>query len=116
VLVLIVVGVLGSACSSSGSGGGSGVTVKMQDFKFVPLHVTVPLGRALTFVNEGSATHNFTILNGPKPFSLDVAPGVSSTTDPIGQIVLQPGDYRFECKYHKDRGMIGLLTVTGASP
>jgi plastocyanin len=116
VLAAVAIGLLGSACSSGGSTAGSGVTVKMQDFKFVPLHVTMPSGEALTFVNEGSATHNFTILNGPKPFSLDVSAGTSATTDPISQIVLKPGDYRFECTFHKDRGMIGLLTVTGGSP
>lgn len=90
------------------------MTVTMQDFKFVPLHVTVASGQPLTFVNKGSVTHNFTILNGPKAFSLNVDAGTSSTTDPIGQIVLQPGDYRFECMFHKTRGMIGLLTVTGS--
>ncbi len=116
VLAAVTLALVASACSRGGASTGSGVTVTMQDFKYVPLHVTVTSGQPLTFVNKGSVTHNFTILNGPKPFSLNVEAGKSSTTDAIGQIVLKPGDYRFECTFHKNRGMIGLLTVTGSSP
>ena len=115
--IAVAIAVVATACSGGGSSGGAGgVTVKMLDFRFEPLHVTVRADQALTFDNGGSVTHNFTILRVTNTVNLDVAAGKSASTETIGKL-LRPGDYDFLCKFHAvTHGMIGVLTVTAASP
>jgi plastocyanin len=50
----------------------------------------------LEFTNEGNNRHSFTV---PK-LDLDVLPGESKTTEPIGQVLKSGEKHTYLCKYH----------------
>jgi plastocyanin len=74
-------------------------------FAFSPSSLTVRRGQTITLDNTGDAPHTFTIADE----------GIDVTNNP-GQVRkvtvdLAPGTYPFVCRFHRDRGMEGTLTV-----
>jgi plastocyanin len=74
-------------------------------FAFSPSSLTVRRGQTITLDNAGDAPHTFTIADE----------GIDVTNNP-GQVRevtvdLAPGTYAFVCRFHRDRGMKGTLTV-----
>ncbi len=110
--VFIAVLVAGTACGGGGddegNGGGTGTgtatdTVTMVDNAFEPTDPVVDAGSTLSLVNEGAATHTFTVADE----SIDelVETGAESSVD----ITLAAGTYDFDCSLHPE--MSGTLTV-----
>lgn len=84
-------------------------TVDMQDFAFKPPTLTVKKGTTVVFVNKDNAKH--TVTADDKSFNskdVDAGKTFSFTFD-------QPGEYRYYCEYHGDKGgvdMSGTVNVT----
>jgi plastocyanin len=97
--------------SSGGTGSpavaGAEVEVAMLDDRFEPPELTVAAGTTLRFVNRGANWHSVAAFDG----SFD-----SSRVDPGSSFAVQldvSGEYRFICKHHGLRGMVGRVIVTG---
>lgn len=86
--------------------------VHLTDFSFEPkeLHAARGVPVVFRFFNDAKRKHNFTvkILAGEAPLSVDVAAG---ETRGIGTGSDKAGRYKFWCKYHKSKGMTGVLVV-----
>jgi len=116
-LMLVAAGLLTITGGAAAVYAQSTTTVVMAEFTFTPDQMVVPAGRD-TFVlqNTGQFPHNVHIEgNG---VSVDVSPdpiaGGSSFT---GAVTLAPGTYDVWCPVsnHRDRGMVGTLTVAGVA-
>lgn len=109
VVVVVFAGLLGTACGGGGGedGGGDGGTatdtVTMVDNAFEPTDPLVSSGDTLDLVNEGAATHTFTI--EAEGIDEQVEAGADATVT----ISLDPGMYDFDCSFHPE--MTGTLTV-----
>ena len=89
--------------------GGANVGIQMEDNVFDPACVVVLGGQNLRFANQGANLHNFSVEE--TQVDLDVSPGTNQNTGPVSELVA-PGTYVFFCKYHRELGMEGELTVT----
>jgi plastocyanin len=89
--------------------GGATVTLRLQDNVFDPPCLVMLGGQRLRLVNAGANLHNFTLED--TEVDMDVPPGETGTTDPLGQLVASE-TYNMFCKYHRDLGMEGDLTIT----
>lgn len=78
------------------------------DFQFTPAQVVIGTDQGLRIHNAGPSLHNLTVTGSQ--IDLDTPPGQTSRTEPISG-ALQPGTYPFFCKYHRARGMVGVLIV-----
>ena len=80
------------------------------DYHFHDAHPTFPIvrGRDLVVKNAGRNEHNVTIPS--LVFTRDVRPGEQLTIDDIGGR-LAPGRYLLYCRYHRDRGMTGVIVI-----
>ena len=120
---------VGAACSKkSGSEGGGTITinsekannhgtkdfsgkssadVEMGSFYFEPTVIKGSAGQTLqiTFKNETSALHNFTLAGKDMG---DVQPGKDGT---FSVTFPQSGIVEFHCKYHQSNGMVGELSA-----
>ncbi|MCA1727378.1 MAG: hypothetical protein LC722_06950 [Actinobacteria bacterium] len=87
-------------------------TVSAIDYHFHDAHPSRPidLGRAVRFSNQGNNVHNVTFA-GVQGFDRDLLVGGEIVIDPISSLVPKPGEYRFFCRYHRDRKMTGVLVV-----
>jgi hypothetical protein len=83
------------------------------DYHFHDAHPSRLLSpdREVVISNQGSNVHNVTFEG--TSFVRDIQPGERLSLGAIGEILPQPGRYRFVCKYHLDRGMRGVLLVDG---
>ena len=83
------------------------------DYHFHDAHPSfpIPLERAVQFSNQGTNLHNVTFPG--TDFDRMIRPGRRLTVDPVSSLVGEPGRYPFYCKLHTDRGMTGVLVVTG---
>jgi plastocyanin len=83
------------------------------DYHFHDAHPTAPIapGRGFVVVNEGRNVHNVTI--PALDIVTDVQPGGEFTVDDIGGR-LAPGHYELFCRFHKDRGMTGVILIVGS--
>jgi plastocyanin len=89
--------------------GGANVTVRLEDNVFDPPCLVVLGGQSLRLVNEGANLHNFSVEE--TQVEVDVETGTSESTGAIGEVV-PAGTFTFFCKYHRDLGMEGDITVT----
>jgi plastocyanin len=86
-----------------------GVRVEMVSTPaFQPSQISVPVGTTVTWVDV-SGTHTTTSYDGlwdSGEQRLEVGQTYSHT-------FAQPGVYRYYCRPHEDRGMVGTVIVTG---
>jgi len=78
----------------------------MDNYFFDPGSVKAPAGKKITLelVNDSSAEHNFTLTE--QGVSKDVEPGEEGE---VTVTMPKSGTLIFYCKYHRDRGMTGML-------
>ena len=98
-------------CTDETITGNIEVTIRETDNEFSPACVIVLGGQGLEILNKGSTEHNFSIEG--TSVDLDTAPGSPTRTEAISGVV-EPGTYTFFCKYHRQLGMEGEITVTEA--
>lgn len=85
---------------------GAVVEVALLDDRFDPPELTVAAGTTLRFVNRGANWHSVAAFDE----SFD-----SGRMDPGASFEVRldvPGEYRFICKHHGLRGMLGRVTVS----
>jgi plastocyanin len=119
-MVLVAFGFVLAGCSSSSgkktsstgstSGGATTIQLTAKDFAFTPTTIAAKAGQkvTVTFKNDGSTEHNFSIssLNVDKDAEKGASASVSFTPT-------QSGTIEFFCKYHKvSNNMVGSLQVT----
>jgi plastocyanin len=107
---ILVVVVIGAAACGGGGGSGSGSgknEVAMNDYYFQPAQVVGGAGKEITIElsNTGDNEHNFTL--DEQNVSKDVEPGEEAE---VTVTVPKSGSLTFYCKYHRARGMTGVLT------
>jgi plastocyanin len=97
----------GALMAASVGAASSTPTVKLGDNFFSPTKLTVTAGTTVTWTWAGSATHNVTVVKGPKKFhSPDQASGTYK------QRLTRTGTYQIVCTFHP--GMTMTLKVTKA--
>jgi plastocyanin len=101
--------------------GGGEVVVEMTDQnRFVPEHVTVPVGGTITWRNTGSIPHtatddpslasdpaNAVLPEGAEPWNSEMINGGAEFQHTFDVA----GDYTYFCIPHEAAGMIGTITV-----
>jgi plastocyanin len=99
-----------SASPSTGPTPPSGpfASVSEADYQFTPARIVIGTGQDLHILNQGPSLHNLSV-SGTQ-VDLDTSPGETTRTEPIGG-ALKPGTYPFFCKYHRARGMVGVIVV-----
>jgi hypothetical protein len=103
-----------AGCASGSAGEASGpYVVTAIDYHFHDAHPTNPLdgSRTLVIHNDSVHLHNVTIAG--LDYDRDIRAGRRLVIRPVRSLFPQPGRYRFFCKYHLDRGMKGVIVVTG---
>jgi plastocyanin len=106
--VLVAVALGAAACGGGGSSSGSGKSeVGMSDYFFQPGQVVGGAGKEITIelTNTGTVEHNFTL--DQQNVSKDVEPGEEGE---VTVTVPKSGTLTFYCKYHRARGMTGVLS------
>ena len=101
--------VMAAACGNSSTGGGSPLTVQVQDVRYVPATDTVGVGQTVTWTwGSGTAqSHDIVFEDG--------APG--SPLQSAGSFTRQfasTGAYRYRCTPHSTSytaGMVGVIVV-----
>ena len=114
VIGAVALGAAGCGGGGSSSGSGSGKTeLDMDNYFFDPGSVKADAEKNLTLelTNGSSAEHNFTLTE--QGVSKDVEPGEEAE---VTVTVPKSGSLTFYCKYHRDRGMTGMLQAGKASP
>jgi plastocyanin len=102
------------------------VSIRMEDFRFVPQNISVPAGRlTIRARNAGDLAHNVKVFRG-KPFArsntggdeipatpLGGTPTVLPGRTAVGTVGLKPGTYTIACTVgnHDNLGMYGKLVV-----
>lgn len=91
-----------------GAGGVAGVTVREDNFLFVPDVLTIPAGTTVFWINDEEAKHTVTADDG----------GFDSGDQAFGEryayTFTEPGTYPYYCRYHGDVegvGMAGTIVV-----
>jgi len=105
----------GTAASGSTSTGSAEVpgpnTVTIQDGRFQPDNLTVPVGSVVTWTNRSGSAHTVTS-DRPELFdSRDLQPGQQ-----VQYRFNQPGVYTYHCQYEGYKGMVGTVTVVSGAP
>jgi len=77
-----------------------------QNFAFHPSCVIAQSKQSISIANQDSVLHNFTIPG--TQVDVDIQPGTTFNGESAG---LSPGTYPFFCKFHKSRGMVGVIVV-----
>jgi plastocyanin len=87
------------------------VEVTASDFSFAPADLTAKAGDPLELVltNAGSAPHTFTI----DEFDVDAEVAVGEETT-ISVTPSDSGEFTYYCRFHRQQGMEGSITVSGA--
>jgi plastocyanin len=83
-------------------------SVSEADYQFTPAQIVIGTSQGLRILNQGPSLHNLSV-SGTQ-VDLDTTPGQTTRTEPIGG-ALEPGTYPFFCKYHRARGMVGVIVV-----
>jgi plastocyanin len=96
-----------------GDGGGQTIDVSATDFKFDPAELSADAGEVtIVLTNDGESPHAIEIEGGGVEESSDTINAGDSTELTVS---LEEGMYEIYCPVgdHKDRGMVGTLTVGG---
>jgi len=121
-VILLAVGLVAAACGGggkeeerrpAGTAAAQGVVeVEAHEFAFDPAQLTGEVGKALTVEvrNKGQVAHTFTI----DELNVDqvLQPGEKAT---VTLSPSQSGTLAFYCRFHRSRGMEGILDVSGGS-
>jgi hypothetical protein len=83
-------------------------SVSEADYQFTPARIVIGTNQSLRIDNAGPSLHNLSVAGSQ--VDLDTAPGETTRTESIGG-ALKPGTYSFFCKYHRARGMVGVIIV-----
>ncbi len=101
--------------ATGGTTAGQTVQVSAVDFRFDPPDLSADPGQiSIELTNDGEAPHAIEVEgNGVEEESDTIDPGASTTLD----LDLEEGTYEIYCPVdgHKDRGMVGTLTVGAGS-
>jgi LPXTG-motif cell wall-anchored protein len=116
-LILVAAGLLTIGSGAAAVYAQSTTTVVLAEFTFTPDRMVVAAGRdTFALQNTGQFPHNVHIEgNG---VSVDVSPNPVAGGDSFtGAVTLAPGTYDVWCPIsnHRERGMVGTLTVAGAA-
>lgn len=86
------------------------VAVSARDNSFIAEDVTVTVGSAVTWRNDGRNDHNIVAV-GDTPFHVDTAQ--FKPKDTYQYVATAPGTYKYYCSIHgtADKGMIGTVQV-----
>ena len=98
--------VMAAACGNSSTGGGSPLTVQVQDDRYVPAADTVGVGQTVTWTwGSGTAhAHNVAFDDG--------APGSPlQSTGSFTRQFASTGTYSYHCTPHSIVGMVGVIVV-----
>ena len=104
----------GSGYTGGGGYGGGGMTATTviegpgNSYTFSPSTVKVNEGQTITLENDSDDAHTFTVIG--QSIDIETLPGKTSHV----AIDLPPGTYRFVCRFHRSKGMKGLLPVRSA--
>lgn len=83
-----------------------GVIPGGYESQFEPARLSVSAGAVIRFTANGTFGHNLQAVDGS--FSAgDLAPGEERAF----RAPSTPGDHAFECRFHREQGMVGTLTV-----
>jgi plastocyanin len=96
----------GGATAAGSTTGTASATVKLSNFSFGPSKVSVKHGATIALDNVATATPHSFVIDGQN-IDVVIAPGTTSDL----KIGLAPGTYHFYCKFHKQLGMTGTITV-----
>ena len=113
-LVLVACGSPGAANGGAAPDAGTvQVTMNAQDVRFDPNTLTARPGEkvALTVSNHDGFKHNFTISELGVNEDIDAGKTVTLVFTTKGN-----SDLQFFCEYHKARGMVGTLNLSGVAP
>ena len=95
-------------CAEVSASQGAPAPITMKDTFFDPFCLAVSTTQQLALTNAGDLVHNLSI--GETQLDVDVKPGEELVTDDLGAEA-RPGTFRFYCKYHEARGMVGTITI-----
>src|SRR5215204_1353893 len=90
---------------------GQNVTVSMEDNYFDQANITVEPGTTVTWVHNGQNPHTTTSYDGL--WDSGIIEGGSGGT--FSFTFEEPGTYGYYCIPHESMGMIGSVTVSGAT-
>lgn len=123
-LSLLAVGLLAVACGGSGEGSKTPtvkvspivitgtVSMEADDFSFDPHKLATDMGKTVTvkIKNGGKTQHTFTIneFNVDQTLRPDEEKIITFTPD-------RSGDFTFYCRFHRNLGMSGSLSVVSSS-
>lgn len=83
-----------------------GVVPGGYESRFAPARIEVDAGAEVRFTANGTFGHNLQAVDGSFAAG-DLAPGGSTTF----RAPMSPGEHAFECRFHKEQGMVGVLVV-----
>lgn len=94
--------------------------VEVSSNVFTPADLTITAGDTVTWDNV-NGVHNVngslaTYPNNPAGFDNGAAQGPSGSNWPYQFVFTVPGTYGYQCDPHASLGMVGTITVTGATP
>lgn len=115
--LLVAAGLLMVAGGAASVYAQSTTTVQMREFEFVPATIRVAAGRdTFTLQNTGQFPHNLHIEGNGVSEDVKADGNVNGGESFTGAVTLAPGTYEIWCPVdaHRDRGMVGTLTVAGA--
>src|ERR1700722_15647390 len=81
------------------------MTVKIDNFEFIPKEMTIPVGTTITWQNVDDVPHTATSKDEPQTFDS----GALDTDDKFSFTFTKPGKYAYYCKVHPH--MTGTITV-----
>lgn len=87
----------------------SSVTITINNFAFIPAHVTVVPGERIVVHNEDSVAHTLTAVPGSTPFGDFNTGNIGSNQTKTFRAPTSPGSYSYLCAIHNF--MTGVITV-----
>jgi plastocyanin len=90
---------------------GATITITVANYCFMPATLNLDAGKEVkvTFINAGTAEHNLTV------GGTDVGEAAAGTTATFTFTPTGSGTVQYFCKYHKDKGMVGTVNLTGTA-
>jgi plastocyanin len=99
-----------SKSEETGSAGGGGAQVGMQNIQFDPKDLTVKAGETITFTNDEAVPHDVHKTSGPGADFSSGDTGGMQEGDTFKLTLDEAGKYEYVCKVHAP-GMSGSITV-----